>query len=350
MSRSKALDRALQKIHANFVRVAAAEAADKLPPSFNWPDAHQRLGFIGRGGEVSALAQKKHQRKLLGWSNGSGSLALPSSVEEKRTLLRVMLNTLPFDLDAPALHAVEAFLHAERNAQHTTVSVSSAVGGEKVGVWQGDITLLCVDAIVNAANAYMLGCNLPDHACIDNAIHSAAGPALRSACRSVMESNGSVLAQPGQAIITPGFLLPAKFVIHTLGPVIALDANRTPDNIDADSDGVVGGSDHAFYNEEVFDVSAEHRKQLATCYSASMGLARAFGVRTLAFPCISTGVFGFPREEAAEIAVQTVTSNLKAHPEAFDNIIFNTFLPHDTALYRALICNTDSCVEGVDPS
>ena len=176
--------------------------------------------------------------------------------------------------------------------------------GKGLQVWQGDITRLKVDAIVNAANSELLGCFIPLHGCIDNAIHSAAGIQLRDACYRIMRAQGHEEAT-GTAKITPGFNLPAKYVIHTVGPII-------PDG----------------------QPTSEQEEQLASCYRSCLDIAEDYGLRSIAFCCISTGVFHFPRRRAAEIAVETVRSYPKKN---IDTIIFNTFKDEDDHIYRQLV-------------
>ena len=169
-------------------------------------------------------------------------------------------------------------------------------------LWQGDITRLKVDAIVNAANAQALGCWAPLHNCIDNCIHSAAGIQLRKECADKMQ--GRLLAT-GDAIITKGYNLPAKHVIHTVGPII-------PDGIP----------------------TKEQEEQLAACYRSCLDLAEKNGLESIAFCCISTGVFHFPNQRAAEIAIETV----KSYPRhSLKTIVFNVFLDKDRDIYEQLL-------------
>jgi O-acetyl-ADP-ribose deacetylase (regulator of RNase III) len=169
-------------------------------------------------------------------------------------------------------------------------------------LWQGDITRLKVDAIVNAANAQALGCWAPLHNCIDNCIHSAAGIQLRKECADKMQ--GRLLAT-GDAFITQGYNLPARHVIHTVGPII-------PDGIP----------------------TKEQKEQLAQCYRSCLDLAEQNGLESIAFCCISTGVFHFPNEQAARIAIETV----KSYPRhALKTIVFNVFLDKDRDIYQQLL-------------
>ena len=172
-------------------------------------------------------------------------------------------------------------------------------------LWRGDITTLAADAIVNA-NSGMTGCWAPLHYCIDNAIHTFAGVQLRAACAELMAAQG--YPEPtAQAKLTSGYNLPARYVIHTVGPI----ANGRPTDT--------------------------HRCQLAECYRACLDAAAEAGLSSIAFCCISTGVFGFPPAEAASIAVATVRRWLNEHPDAPMTVVFNVFSATDESLYRPLL-------------
>ena len=193
------------------------------------------------------------------------------------------------------------------------VSVESLVKDSKLStlssnlyIWQGDITRLQIDVIVNAANSQMLGCFQPLHACIDNAIHSAAGIQLRDACNKLMNEQGHPEVT-GQAKITPGFNLPARYVIHTVGPII-------PDGIPTE----------------------EQCEQLASCYRSCLQLAEEKRLSSIAFCCISTGVFRFPHQQAAKIAVREVKSFMKGANNV-KHVIFNVFKDQDLDIYRRLL-------------
>lgn len=176
----------------------------------------------------------------------------------------------------------------------------------RLSIWQGDITTLAADAVVNAANAEMTGCWRPLHACIDNAIHTYAGVQLRLECARIMERQGH--PEPtARAKVTGAYNLPARRVIHTVGPI----AQGSPTDL--------------------------HRRELAGCYRACLDAATAEGLSSIAFCCISTGVFGFPRKEAARIAVDTVRGWLDAHPDAGMCVVFNVFLDEDERIYRRML-------------
>lgn len=236
--------------------------------------------------------------------------ALPVSLEEKQRLMRSLLNIRPPEpVSDEFLAAQDAELQAhlsekEAVSLHDT-DRHSEQGEESFRLleWQGDITRLKVDAIVNAANSQMLGCFVPLHRCIDNAIHSAAGVQLRLACADLMQG----AEEPtGSARITPGFNLPARFVLHTVGPIVP--------------------SGRPLRAQEV---------QLASCYRSCLDLADEKGLESVAFCCISTGEFRFPNDLACKIAVDTVRRWLESRPDAsVRTVIFNTFKDIDHELYQ----------------
>ena len=177
----------------------------------------------------------------------------------------------------------------------------------RLRLWRGDITTFAADAIVNAANSQMLGCWVPGHHCIDNAIHTFAGVQLRAECASIMEVQGH--EEPtGAAKITRAYNLPSKHVIHTVGPI----ANGHPSDL--------------------------HREQLASCYRACLDLAAENDLQSIAFCCISTGVFGFPQEEAAKIAVRSVQNWLETS-QLNMVVVFNVFSRKDEAIYKGILAS-----------
>lgn len=182
---------------------------------------------------------------------------------------------------------------------------SPAPANPQLLLWRGDITTLAVDAIVNAANSQMLGCWVPGHHCIDNAIHTFSGVQLRIECDCIMRAQGH--EEPtGHAQITDAYNLPAKHVIHTVGPI----ANGRPSDL--------------------------HHQQLASCYKSCLDLAAENGLHSIAFCCISTGVFGFPQQEAAEIAIHVAKEWLLARSSDM-KIVFNVFGSRDEQIYRKLL-------------
>ena len=226
-------------------------------------------------------------------------MPVPDSLQERRDLFRALMNVrLPMPASEDFLRVQDCQLQAQL-AEKGVVEIA----GQSLREWQGDITRLKVDAIVNAANSQMLGCFVPLHRCIDNAIHSAAGVQLRLACEEMMHG----AEEPtGSARITPGFNLPAKYVIHTVGPIVT-----TP---------------LPLRQQEV---------QLASCYTSCLDLAHKYGLASIAFCCISTGEFRFPNDRACEIAVSTVRSWMASNPESsVKTVIFNTFKDIDHELYK----------------
>ena len=224
------------------------------------------------------------------------SYRIPTSLYEKQRMMRALMNVWePRDLSEDFLTRQDAELQQQAKDKGI-VAIE-----DTTSVWQGDITRLKVDAIVNAANAQGLGCWAPLHNCIDNCIHSAAGIQLRKECSDLLQGR---LLKTGEAIITKGYNLPAKHVIHTVGPII----------------------DKGFPTKE-------QEEQLAQCYRSCLDLAEQASLKSIAFCCISTGVFHFPHERAAEIAVETV----KCYPkQSVKTVVFNVFLDKDYDIYKRL--------------
>ena len=239
--------------------------------------------------------------------------AIPGDLKGKQQLLRGLMNMRhPIAMNPEFLELQDKELQLQRQ-EKGEISVESLVKDSKFStlnpnlcIWQGDITRLRMDAIVNAANNQMLGCFQPLHACIDNAIHFAAGIQLRDACDKLMKEQGYP-EETGQAKITPGFNLPAHYVIHTVGPII--------------SDGIP---------------TEEQCEQLASCYRSCLQLAEEKGLSSIAFCCISTGVFRFPNQQAAKIAVREVKSFMKGANHV-KYVIFNVFKDQDLDIYRRLL-------------
>ena len=231
------------------------------------------------------------------------AMVLPYNLQEKQRLMRALMNVRqPLPAKAELLKAQDRELQ-QQAADKGTVTIE----GEGLKLWQGDITRLKVDAIVNAANAQMLGCWSPLHACIDNCIHSAAGIQLRQECYQLMQAQGHD-EETGKAKITQGYNLPARYVIHTVGPII-------PDGIP----------------------TPEQEEQLASCYRSCLDIAEQHQLRSIAFCCISTGVFHFPNQRAAEIAIRTVREHAC---QSLKTIVFNVFLDKDYDIYRRLLQQT----------
>lgn len=233
-------------------------------------------------------------------------LELPADRGEKRALLRALFNLRPpLPADERLLSVQDEYLAEELRARGTTLAAELAPLSGDICLWQGDITTLAADAVVNAANSAMLGCFVPCHRYIDNAIHTYAGIQLRLACHELMERQGH--EEPtGGAKITPAFNLPSRYVIHTVGPIVYASLTR------------------------------RERDELASCYRSCLKLAKENGLKSIAFCCISTGEFRFPNAAAAQIAVDTVREFLKEEGVGM-RVIFNVFKDIDREIYAGLL-------------
>ena len=231
---------------------------------------------------------------------------IPTEPDGQKILLRGLMNVRrPMRIGAEFLQVQDEYLQGETAAKGVTDIADLTPVQPGLYLWQGDITTLQCDAIVNAANSGMTGCYIPNHRCIDNAIHTYAGVELRLACEELMEQQG--YPEPtGQAKITPAFNLPCKYVLHTVGPIIQGRVLR------------------------------RDRELLASCYRSCLELAAENGLESVAFCCISTGEFHFPNELAAEIAVETVKEFLKKQTSV-RRVIFNVFKDLDKAIYEKLL-------------
>lgn len=240
-------------------------------------------------------------------SSQYAGLKLPRDADEKRNLLRGLMNVRPaYPISEDFLCIQDAYLQAEREQRGVVLpDEAEPTTDERLYIWQGDITRLAVDAIVNAANNALLGCFIPCHGCIDNAIHSRAGIQLRLACAALMEEQPG-LEPTGAAKRTEGYNLPARYVLHTVGPIITGPLRQ------------------------------EDRELLASCYRSCLALAAKHKLDSIAFCCISTGEFHFPREAAAEIAVRTVKEYLDENEDAPRKVIFNVFNETDYELYKRI--------------
>ena len=250
-------------------------------------------------------------RTLLDERMEYAGLQIPDSLSEQRRMMRTLLNVRPpHPVSEDLIKAQDRELQrqlADKGIVALSDIMPCRVDG-RLRLWQGDITRLQVDAIVNAANRALLGCFVPMHRCIDNAIHSAAGVQLRLACDRLMQAQGH--PEPtGRAKITDGYNLPARYVLHTVGPIVR-DTEPTP----------------------------RQERQLADCYRSCLALADAHDLQSIAFCCISTGEFGFPQKRAAEIAVSTVRAYLDATvATGINSVIFNVFKDDDLSIYRNLL-------------
>lgn len=247
-------------------------------------------------------------RALLDEMPQYGASPVPTLPDQRWRMLRSLMNVRPpLPASDEFLEIQDAFLQ-EMTRDKGIVKASSLAPCPRhpaMVLWQGDITTLQCDAIVNAANSQLLGCFSPCHGCIDNIIHTMAGVQLRLACFELMRKQG-VEEPTGKAKITPGFNLPAGHVLHTVGPII----------------------------ED--EVRAEDERLLASCYESCLRLAEENSLSSVAFCCISTGVFRFPADRAAEIAVDTVEKFL-AESKGIRRVIFNVFKDSDRDIYRRLL-------------
>lgn len=234
------------------------------------------------------------------------TIHLPDSAAEKRQLLRALMNVRPpLPVSNEFLKVQDEYLQEEIRRRGTTSLADLTPVQPGLYLWQGDITTLAVDAIVNAANSRMLGCFVPCHGCIDNAIHSAAGVQLRLECARIMAQQQT--EEPtGKAKITKAYNLPCRYVLHTVGPII-----------------------HGM-------VTRRDRELLAACYRSCLELAAEYGLKSVAFCCISTGEFHFPNELAAQIAIRTVNAYQQENPNRIE-VIFNVFKDCDYEIYKKLL-------------
>ena len=256
----------------------------------------QRLSFL-----VEAFKEDSGEYK---------DLITPEDIDGQRRVLRSLMNIRrPGPMPEPVLRVQDDYLRDRAREKGIVTLDDLPELRDGISLWQGDITRLSVDAIVNAANAQMLGCFVPMHTCIDNCIHSFAGIQLRAACNRQMEElrlrYGPDYEQPTAVpMLTDAYNLPAKKVIHIVGPIV--ESGLTP--------------------------SLE--KDLADCYTNTLDLCLENQLKSVAFCCISTGVFRFPGRRAAEIAVRTVKGWMLGHPGAMDRVIFNVFKSEDQAYYE----------------
>lgn len=232
-------------------------------------------------------------------------VSLPTE-EEQRRLLRGLMNLRPpAPVSGEFLQVQDAYFQERLKERGVTKLEALTPVQPGLYLWQGDITTLEVDAIINAANSGMTGCYVPCHGCIDNAIHTYAGMQLRLECAEIMRKQGHE-EETGHAKITGGYNLPCRYVLHTVGPIVSGTLTK------------------------------EHEQQLASCYRSCLDLAAENNCESLAFCCISTGEFHFPNEKAAEIAVETVKQWQARHPQQLE-VIFNVFKNSDREIYEQLL-------------
>lgn len=231
---------------------------------------------------------------------------IPADADRQKVLLRGLMNVRhPAATSKEFLEVQDAYLQEELAAKKITRLSELSPMRDGIYLWRGDITTLECGAIVNAANSGMTGCYQPCHNCIDNCIHTYAGVQLRLKCAEIMAEQG--YEEPtGQAKITPAYNLPCEYVIHTVGPIVQ------------------------------GKLTQEHCRLLESCYHSCLELADENGVGSIAFCCISTGVFMFPNDKAAKIAVGTV-QKYKAETGSKIEVIFNVFKEQDERIYRDLL-------------
>lgn len=231
---------------------------------------------------------------------------IPPSDKQQKMLLRSLMNVRPPRPISEGFLAVQdEYLQEELRQRGITDLADLTPIGEGIYLWQGDITTLRCDAIVNAANSQLLGCFCPCHGCIDNCIHTYAGVQLRLECARLMKRQGRE-EETGRAKITRAYNLPCKYILHTVGPIIQGRLTKRDEEL------------------------------LASCYRSCLELAVQNGVDSIAFCCISTGEFHFPNDRAAEIAVQTVRKFIQEKKSGI-KVIFNVFKDLDYKIYRNLL-------------
>lgn len=242
--------------------------------------------------------------RLLSEDEHYNGITIPESEAEQKRLLRSLINIrLPSPIGNDFLTIQDEYLQTAIAEKGITKLHDLTPFKDNIYLWQGDITTLECDAIVNAANSGMTGCYHPCHNCVDNCIHTFAGVRLRLKCAEIMRKQG--YDEPaGNAKITPAYNLPCKYVIHTVGPIV-----------------------HGRSEEK-------HCSLLKSCYKSCLELAVINNIKSVALCCISTGVFGFPQDRAAEIAVQTVREFSENHDI---EVIFNVFKDVDYEIYRQLL-------------
>lgn len=273
--------------------------------------------------ERKMKTRHKLLKMLIQDSTQHKNITVPAAEEEQKNLIRSLMNIrMPKAVPDELLNWQDQYLKEERaekgivplsdiptiKEQYGTISPFA----HKISLWQGDITRLKVHAIVNAANSQLLGCFIPCHRCIDNAIHSAAGMQLRLECNRIMTErrryHGTHYEEPaGTATLTKAYNLPCDYVIHTVGPIV--------------------------YGE----LTDSLRQDLQNCYESTLNCCVENKISSIAFCCISTGEFHFPPEEAAKIAVETVTNFLATTRNEIQRIIFNVFIDCDKEIYQQII-------------
>lgn len=243
---------------------------------------------------------------LLEERNEIAAFSYPYKV--KRDLIWGFLNQRLPNPVSPRFLEIQDRLFSSETEERGVVDADEFAYDDGIALWQGDITRLKADAVVNAANNSLLGCFIPHHKCIDNVIHSRAGVQVRLDCSKIMGAQGE--SEPsGCAKITLAYNLPSKYIIHTVGPMVSIQ------------------------------VTEDNERVLRNCYLSCLNLAREMKLKSIAFCCISTGIFGFPGEDAAAIAVGAVKNWLLETGYPI-RVVFNVFLDKDLEIYRDVLKNT----------
>ena len=232
--------------------------------------------------------------------------AFSATPEKKRALVRGYMNERPAHPVPQDIIRLQDRLFWTESVERGIVAPEEIPADDGISLWQGDIRRLATDGIVNAANKGLLGCFLPNHNCIDNVIHSAAGMQLRDDCAKLIAAQGHV-DDCGDCKLTRAYNLPSRYVLHTVGPMVRRE------------------------------VTKQDRAMLRSCYTSCLDVAAEAGLSSVAFCCVATGVFSFPHAEAAEIAVGAVLRWKMRHADVRMHIIFNTYLDEDTAVYRNIL-------------
>ena len=237
------------------------------------------------------------------------NIEIPENIIQKKNLLRSLMNVRPpIPISEEFLDVQDNYLTNEILSKDLVTVRDITEFNDKLMLWKGDITDLKVDAIVNAANSKLLGCFIPMHNCIDNVIHSDSGIQLRLECDKIMKVQNKD-EEIGKAKITSAYNLASKYVIHTVGP--AIPQNSKPSELDS--------------------------KRLSSCYNSCLEIASQYNLKSIAFCCISTGVFNFPKKEAAKIAIKTTNNYLADNETSLNHIIFNVFTHDDYLIYKNLL-------------
>lgn len=250
----------------------------------------------------------KKMIELLAQESGESAAVEGKTVEELKSLWRGLVNVRPPKKASAEYLALEnEYLKEYHLGKVQTLADCLPTTNDQIKLYNGDLCELKVDAIVNAANSEMLGCFIPNHRCIDNAIHTFSGIELRNCCYQLMKEQGK--KEPvGKAKITPAFNLPSKYIIHTVGPFLPPGQKVTP------------------LREQL----------LAGCYKSCLQTASKAGLASIAFCGISTGEFGFPKEPAARIAVDTVKKWLQDTASTM-TVVFSTYTKEDQSIYQKLL-------------